>query len=56
MKYIRRFKYVGPQQHVREADCQDAWNSLLRTFPAGRVLVVSNSAGTKKDPGGIAVC
>ncbi|WVQ97360.1 hypothetical protein IAU59_004472 [Kwoniella sp. CBS 9459] len=33
---------------------QTAWNDLLETFRPGRVLVVSNSAGTKKDPGGIA--
>ncbi|OCF38596.1 hypothetical protein I317_07624 [Kwoniella heveanensis CBS 569] len=30
------------------------WDDLLETFRPGRVLVVSNSAGTKKDPGGIA--
>lgn len=34
---------------------QPAWSELLAAFPPGRVLVVSNSAGTKKDPGGIAV-
>lgn len=28
---------------------------MLQTFPPGRVLVVSNSAGTPKDPDGIAV-
>ncbi|WVQ85471.1 hypothetical protein IAT38_007636 [Cryptococcus sp. DSM 104549] len=33
---------------------QTAWNDLLSTFHAGRVLVVSNSAGTDKDPGSIA--
>ncbi|WWC86174.1 uncharacterized protein L201_001047 [Kwoniella dendrophila CBS 6074] len=33
---------------------QVAWNDLLSTFNPGRVLVVSNSAGTRKDPGGIA--
>ncbi|KAK8865883.1 hypothetical protein IAR55_001031 [Kwoniella newhampshirensis] len=33
---------------------QTAWNDLLESFKPGRVLVVSNSAGTKKDPGGIA--
>ncbi|WVR05858.1 hypothetical protein IAU60_002884 [Kwoniella sp. DSM 27419] len=33
---------------------QIAWNDMLETFQPGRVLVVSNSAGTKKDPGGIA--
>ncbi|WVW82251.1 hypothetical protein I302_104257 [Kwoniella bestiolae CBS 10118] len=33
---------------------QTAWNDLLDTFDPGRVLIVSNSAGTRKDPGGIA--
>ncbi|WWC66361.1 uncharacterized protein I206_100262 [Kwoniella pini CBS 10737] len=33
---------------------QIAWNNLLNTFNPERVLIVSNSAGTKKDPGGIA--
>ncbi|KAK4688839.1 phosphatidylglycerophosphatase GEP4, partial [Tremellales sp. Uapishka_1] len=33
---------------------QPAWKTLLSTFPPGRVLVVSNSSGTKKDVGGIA--
>lgn len=33
---------------------QKAWTDLLSTFRPGRVLVVSNSAGTTKDPGGIA--
>nr|ODN86520.1 HAD phosphatase, family IIIA [Cryptococcus depauperatus CBS 7841] len=33
---------------------QRAWEGLLKTFEPGRVLVVSNSAGTRKDPGGIA--
>ncbi|WWD17932.1 hypothetical protein CI109_102377 [Kwoniella shandongensis] len=33
---------------------QTAWNDLLESFRPGRVLVVSNSAGTNKDPGGIA--
>ncbi|WRT64103.1 uncharacterized protein IL334_001032 [Kwoniella shivajii] len=33
---------------------QTAWNDLLETFNPGKVLIVSNSAGTKKDPGGIA--
>ncbi|WWD09376.1 hypothetical protein V865_007499 [Kwoniella europaea PYCC6329] len=33
---------------------QTAWNDLLQTFEPGRVLIVSNSAGTRKDPGGIA--
>ncbi|WVQ71199.1 hypothetical protein IAR50_000724 [Cryptococcus sp. DSM 104548] len=31
-----------------------AWRDLLATFDRGRVLVVSNSAGTSKDPGAIA--
>lgn len=34
---------------------QKAWTDLLSTFGPGRVLVVSNSAGTTKDPGSIAV-
>ncbi|KIR43361.1 hypothetical protein I307_03557 [Cryptococcus deuterogattii 99/473] len=33
---------------------QKAWTDLLSTFGPGRVLVVSNSAGTTKDPGSIA--
>ncbi|OWT41006.1 hypothetical protein C362_01220 [Cryptococcus neoformans Bt1] len=33
---------------------QKAWTDLLSAFRPGRVLVVSNSAGTTKDPGGIA--
>ncbi|ODN84152.1 hypothetical protein L202_00157 [Cryptococcus amylolentus CBS 6039] len=33
---------------------ETAWKDLLATFDRGRVLVVSNSAGTSKDPGGIA--
>ncbi|OCF55491.1 hypothetical protein L486_06975 [Kwoniella mangroviensis CBS 10435] len=33
---------------------QTAWNDLLEIFEPGRVLIVSNSAGTRKDPGGIA--
>lgn len=55
MKCIRHSRYVARRRSAPSADLQDAWNNLLRTFPAGRVLVVSNSAGTKKDPGGIAV-
>ena len=34
---------------------QDAWRDLLSTFPPGRVLVVSNSAGSLKDPYGVEV-
>ena len=34
---------------------QPGWDALLKAFPPGRVLVVSNSAGTPKDPSGIAV-
>lgn len=34
---------------------QVGWNDLKAAFGAANVLVVSNSAGTKKDPGGIAV-
>ncbi|GFZ43110.1 hypothetical protein JCM24511_00828 [Saitozyma sp. JCM 24511] len=33
---------------------KDAWKDLVAAFPPGRVLVVSNSAGTRKDPGAIA--
>lgn len=34
---------------------QPGWDALLTAFPPGRVLIVSNSAGTPKDPSGIAV-
>ncbi|WWC58589.1 uncharacterized protein I303_101132 [Kwoniella dejecticola CBS 10117] len=33
---------------------ETAWNDLLASFSPERVLIVSNSAGTRKDPGGIA--
>lgn len=34
---------------------QLGWNDLKAVFGPTNVLVVSNSAGTNKDPGGIAV-
>ncbi|TFK74687.1 hypothetical protein BDN72DRAFT_789008 [Pluteus cervinus] len=34
-------------------ELKDAWNKCRETFGEGNVLIVSNSAGTKLDPGGI---
>jgi Mitochondrial PGP phosphatase len=34
---------------------QRAWNECLRTFDAGHVVIVSNSAGTREDVSGLEV-
>ncbi|ORX34302.1 mitochondrial PGP phosphatase-domain-containing protein [Kockovaella imperatae] len=43
-----------PEQDGCYPPFKEAWRELLTAFEPGRVLVVSNSAGTKKDPSGIA--
>ncbi|EIW72653.1 hypothetical protein M231_06553 [Tremella mesenterica] len=43
-----------PQNDDLYPPLEEAWKELKRSFDPGRVLLVSNSAGTKKDPSGLA--
>ncbi|KAH8827886.1 HAD phosphatase [Flagelloscypha sp. PMI_526] len=42
-----------PHKDVLVPELTSAWHDCRRTFGEGNVLVVSNSAGTSSDPGGI---
>ncbi|TFL07120.1 mitochondrial PGP phosphatase-domain-containing protein [Pterulicium gracile] len=42
-----------PHNDTLVPQLQDAWSDCLHTFGPGNVLIVSNSAGTHLDPGGI---
>jgi phosphatidylglycerophosphatase GEP4 len=44
-----------PYKDPLHPSIENGWKDLKETFGPGRVLVVSNSAGTRKDFGGIAV-
>jgi hypothetical protein len=42
-------RQTKPHHDALEPTLQPAWDSLLRTFGPANVLIVSNSAGTRKD-------
>ncbi|KAG6837820.1 hypothetical protein H0H93_016188 [Arthromyces matolae] len=42
-----------PHRDTIVPDIQEAWDECRKTFGEGNVLIVSNSAGTSLDPGGI---
>ncbi|KAF9460729.1 mitochondrial PGP phosphatase-domain-containing protein [Collybia nuda] len=42
-----------PHTDVIVPEIQDAWDICRKTFGEGNILIVSNSAGTRMDPGGI---
>jgi len=44
-----------PHKDTIVPQIRDAWDQCRSTFGEGNVLIVSNSAGTRMDPGGIQV-
>lgn len=45
-----------PLQDTLVPELKNAWDECRRVFGSENVLIVSNSAGTHLDPGGIQVC
>jgi len=55
MRISNYFAQTYPYVDKLHPSIENGWKDLKEAFGPGRVLVVSNSAGTRKDFGGIAV-